>query len=126
MKGNERVKNRILFGGALLLFVFSLGVLLYTTWGNDENKPYMAVHLDNGDVYFGKLRYFPRLELVDIFAVQTVVDPEFPNVPTAEIVPLKDALWAPEKLILNKDKIVFIGRVGDNSRVMQAILESKE
>lgn len=109
----------------LLLIVLAVGGFVFWKGSVSFDKPYMAVYLDTGEVYFGKLQYFPRLEMHDVFAIQTVVNPERPDLPTAQIVPLSDSLWGPEKLILNRDKIVFMGKVGDNSDVMKAIVEAK-
>lgn len=41
------------------------------------------------------------------------------------MVPLKLSVWQRDTLILNRDKIVFIGKVGEESQVMDTIRQSK-
>lgn len=77
--------------------------------------------MDNGDLYFGRLSYFPRLALEDVYVVQAVSDPSSPDKSLYQVVPLKASVWSPDKIYLNYDNIVFIGEVGENSQVMQAI-----
>ena len=77
-------------------------------------------------MYFGRLSYFPRLTLTDVYVVQGVVDPLDPTQASYQVVPLRFSIWGPSKINLNYDKIVFMGKVGEDSQVMQAIREQSQ
>ena len=116
-------KNRtmlILMAVALLVIVLAIAYLGPSVSFNKE-KPLTGVLMDNGDLYFGRLSYFPRLALEDVYVVQAVSDPSSPDKSLYQVVPLKASVWSPDKIYLNYDNIVFIGEVGENSQVMQAI-----
>lgn len=79
------------------------------------NRPVTGVLLETGDMYFGKLSYFPRLSLTDVYVVQSVADPLDPTQITYQVVPLRFSIWGSGKINLNYDRIVFMGKVGEDS-----------
>jgi hypothetical protein len=116
-------KNRtmlILMAVALLVIVLAIAYLGPSISFNAE-KPLTGVLMNTGDLYFGRLSYFPRLALEDVYVVQAVSDPSSPDKPLYQVVPLSASVWSPDKIYLNYDNIVFIGNVGEGSQVMQAI-----
>lgn len=84
-------------------------------------RPYSAVVLANGDVYFGQVAYFPRFSLSNAYILQVGVDPENPEQSIPQIVPANLLLWAPEQLLINRDQVLSVSVVGEDSQVMQLI-----
>jgi len=85
-------------------------------------RPYSAVVLATGDVYFGQVSYFPKMILLDPYTIQAVEDPETPGQPSLQLLPLSEvSIWMPKKLVLNRDQVVSVSRVGEDSQVMQLI-----
>ena len=107
----------------LLIFIGAVGVGVYVFSFVNANKPVTGVLLETGDMYFGRLSYFPRLSLEEVYVVQSVTDPLNPTQTIYQVVPLRFSIWSPSKINLNYDKIVFMGRVGEDSQVMRAIRE---
>lgn len=117
---NKKTKKEFLgwfVAGALLVLLLAGGAYYYMKSASN----YVAVALVNGEVFFGKISYFPKLTLSDVHTIQPVVDPENPGQTSAQIVPLASALWAPKNLQLNRDNVVFISKIGEDSQVMQAL-----
>jgi hypothetical protein len=104
---------------------------------NLDNKPLSVVYLSSGEIYIGKIIKFPKLQLRDAYLLQVVkkidetaepqVNPETgeiiqPQAKTSfQLTPLKDALWAPEKLYLNREQVLFYGPIKESSKVAETI-----
>ncbi|KKQ41487.1 MAG: hypothetical protein US60_C0038G0013 [Microgenomates group bacterium GW2011_GWC1_37_8] len=84
-------------------------------------RPYSAVVLTNGDIYFGQVSYFPKFSLTNAYILQIASDPNNPEQAVPQIVPTDLLLWAPEKLVLNRDQVLSISEVGEDSQVMELI-----
>ncbi|MCK9187161.1 MAG: hypothetical protein PHS16_02825 [Candidatus Colwellbacteria bacterium] len=79
-------------------------------------RPYMAVYLTTGDIYFGKTSTFPCVEVEDAWFLQRAQDGNLGLQRFAE------AVWEPAGDIkINKDQIVFIAKLSDTSPIIQAI-----
>ncbi|MEK7193274.1 MAG: hypothetical protein AAB652_00620 [Patescibacteria group bacterium] len=90
----------------LVLGAFWLGNKFNTTNGNDAPSAYSAVYLSTGDVYFGKLHWFPRPWLENVWSVRAGVDPQ--NRSQLGFVPFKEAAWKPmDRIYLNPQQIIF-------------------
>jgi len=98
----------------------------YYLWQNSfvgVDNTLSGVLLENGEIYFGRLSYFPRLTLSNVYTIQATVDSDDPTQISYQIIPLTLSVWSPGKLFLNYDNILFIGDVGEDSQVMQIIRE---
>ncbi len=85
-------------------------------------KPYYAVQMENGDLYFGKITRFPEFGLEEVYIVQSVQDPTNPLGSSLRVTPLDQAtIWNTDRIELNRDRVVSISRVNEGSEVMQAI-----
>ncbi len=87
---------------------------------------YQAVFLDNGQVFFGRLKgagtEYPMLS--DVFYVQSKVNPETKK--TAGILIKRGSEWhGPDKMYINARHIVIIEPVSPDSKVAQLIKEAK-
>lgn len=111
------------FLGALALGVI-LTVYLFQGFDLQAEKPYYAVQMVNGDIYFGKISYFPRFTLKDAYIIQTVSDPTNPLGTSLQITSLSQAaLWGPDEVVLNRDNVISISKVSEASQVMRGIRE---
>ncbi len=80
----------------IIVLVVVLGGVLY--WQLGMKKSYYAVYLSTGDLYFGKLSYFPRVSLSDVWFRQRGSNNPQNSLNLARFA---DAVWGPE------DKIYF-------------------
>lgn len=104
---------------------------------NLDKKQLSVVYMSSGEIYVGKIVKFPKLQLMDAYLLQAVkkidenaepqTDPETgeiiqPQAKTSfQLTPLSEALWAPQRLYLNKDQVLFYGPVKDSSSVAETI-----
>lgn len=89
----------------LLLVIIYLLVKHYLFAGN-----YVAVYLKTGDLYFGKLSYFPKLKLKEAVVLQATKDGQI------QLSPLKTTFWNSKGyLILSRENIVWISPIKKDS-----------
>jgi hypothetical protein len=116
---------------ALSLALLDLGCARKVDQTIKIDSEYIAIFLENGQVYFGKLEQQgpAYLLLTDVFYVQRQVfqdkaDPEKKEVKSTLI--RRGNEWhAPDRMYINTSHVVVIEPVSDNSRVAQLIKEAK-
>ncbi|TSC92842.1 MAG: hypothetical protein CEN89_424 [Candidatus Berkelbacteria bacterium Licking1014_7] len=100
-----------------------------------SSKTYSAVFLSNGQVYFGVLKNATTqyLELVDIYYLQTAnqnvqpKDKEENKETKLELVKLGKELHGPkDKMMINRDQVLFYEELKDDSQVVQIIQKDKQ
>ena len=111
----------------LILAIILLSVLVYATLGNKVNtikNPYHAVFLRTGDMYFGKLSRFPKLVLSDVWFLQVTTQED--QQAEFNLAKFSNAMFGPkDKMEINKDNVVWISKLRDDSQVVTFILQSK-
>lgn len=109
--------NKILLILVAVLLI-ALGVIIYwQKFGFEE--PYYAVYLDTGDMYFGKLNYFPKLSLTDVWYIQR--NPQDTQNPLS-LSKFERVFWGPEdRLYLNGKNIVWKSKLKSTSPVLNFI-----
>jgi hypothetical protein len=126
-------------GTAIIIAIVILGVLWFLWWLLEPmgflprlGSKYQAVFLSNGQVYFGKLyrerSQYPILREVYYLQVMQQLQPGTEN-PTANInlVKLGAELHGPtDEMRINRDHILFIEDLKDDSQVVQGIKRFKE
>jgi hypothetical protein len=126
-------------GTAIIIAIVILGVLWFLWWLLEPmgflprlGSQYQAVFLSNGQVYFGKLyrerSQYPILREVYYLQVMQQLQPGTEN-PTANInlVKLGAELHGPtDEMRINRDHILFIEDLKDDSQVVQGIKRFKE
>ena len=118
----DRQKKILIWLLMALVLVVVLAAAYYFT--NLAQRPYSAVMLLGGDIYFGHLSYFPRLALTDAYTLQAVANPDDPTQPLTQLVPLSTLSWAPTRIMLNDDNILSISRVSEGSRIAELIKQA--
>jgi hypothetical protein len=126
-KNTNMSKGKIIFFGIVIVVVIALAVwagivIAGMTGGSSANaaSPYSAVYLTTGDVYFGKLGWFPSPHMSDVWYITRN---QGQNGQTQlGLAPMKSIFWGPVGNInLNAQDIVFSTRLLNSSQVVQAI-----
>ena len=110
----------------LVLAVILLVVAYFAGFLGNKNNDYSVVYLTTGEVYVGKLTTFPNLQLKDAYIFQVVKDEKDPNKSNFNLTPIKEALWAPKQLYLNKDQVIFYGPLLETSKIAQTLAAQKK
>jgi hypothetical protein len=81
-------------------------------------SPYSAVYLSTGDVYFGKLDWFPSPHLEDAWFLQRTTDAN--GNPTVAVYPFGQVAWGPTDIVyFNSQQIIFWTRLATDSNVVK-------
>jgi len=118
-------KDKFLKVGLILAIVL-LSVLVYISFINkvDKKPTYHAVFLRSGDMYFGKLSRFPKLTLADVWYLQ--VNTQENQQTGFKLVKFTNMVFGPkDEMEINKDNVVWISKLRDDSQVVSFILQSK-
>lgn len=90
------------------------------------STPYQAVLLDDGQVYYGKLKHLGEryVTLRDVYYIQSVLDPKTRK--AVEVLVERGREWhQPDYMVINPEHIVVIEPVGIHSRIALLIAKSK-
>ncbi len=118
-------KKNILIGLGIVLALGLVFVLFGQKMGIRNNNAYSVVYLTTGEVYIGKLTTFPSLELKDSYILQVTKDPADATKNNFQLQPIKEALWAPKKLHINRKNVVFYGLLSSDSAIAKKLAEQK-
>ncbi len=94
-----------------------LGSLVFKTARPNPAGPsdYSAVYLMTGDIYYGKIHWFPRLHLTNVWVLQR---PSEQNGQLG-ITRFAQAFWQPvDEVYLNSDQVVFWTRLRNDSQLL--------
>lgn len=79
---------------------------------------YSAVYLTTGEVYFGKLSWFPAPHLDNVWFVNQAVDEQNRSQPA--IVSLATLFWKPSnRIYLNPEQIMLVTRIQSDSEMVK-------
>lgn len=119
-------RRKKVFLAVLILVLIILGVII-GVWvagsGHDESAPsgYSAVYMAQGNIYFGKLHWFPSLHLSDALVLQQTAAANSQQ-SGLSLVPFKNAFWGPVgDIYLNQAQVVFWAPIRSDSQVAQVI-----
>jgi len=104
----------------LLLAIIILAIAVYISFAGKNfsfQRPYYAVYLRTGDMYFGHLSRFPHLALTNVYFLQ-----QAQNGKGLTIQKFEKAVFAPQdKLELNRSNVVWITKLQPDSQVVKYI-----
>jgi len=108
----------------LLVIIIVLAVYIFVFNKNYNwqiERPYYAVYLRTGDLYFGHLsKFFSKYTLTNVYLLQRDSSGNF------SLQKFSQSVYQPEdKLILNRDNIVWISKIQKDSPLIP-ILEGKQ
>ncbi|MBI5079213.1 hypothetical protein HZB06_00855 [Candidatus Wolfebacteria bacterium] len=102
----------------IVALLMALGIVLYWQKFGFEN-PYYAIYLNTGDIYFGRLGYFSKSSLSDVYYIQR--NPEDRQNPLS-VSKFENSFWGPENEIhINPDTIVWKVRLKKDSELLNYI-----
>ena len=114
--------NKILFVGLIAMIIILVGIL---AWQKIKiSRPYYAVYLTTGDLYFGEVSRFPFLTLSSAWLIQ-----RDPSSQTGELklTEFKNAFWSPAGTMrLSKYNIVWIAKLSKDSPVAKYIQQGNQ
>ena len=119
----QLMNNKIITTAAVAVVLL---IFIGAIWNYQQSSSgFSVVYMATGEVYIGELSTFPRLSLVNGYQYQTVNDPKTEGKTSLQLAPLSDAVWAPRKLYLNRDQVVFYGPIAETSQVFKAIKDKQ-
>ena len=107
--------------GIAVLVVIILGIGYYSWRSYERSKLYSIVYLQTGEIYVGRLSFFPKLTLADPYILRVTKDEKDPKKNNFQLNPLKETVWNTESLILNKSRVVFYGLLKKDSQAGKAL-----
>ncbi len=112
--------NKILIILVIVLLAALAGIFFWQKIG--FQKPYYAVYLTTGDLYFGNLSRFPSLSLFDVWFLQSDSNSQT----GLKLTKFANAVWGPnDRIQLNKQNIVWINKLSKDSQVIKLIKDQK-
>ncbi len=112
-------KKSIFIGVVLIIVLLALGVWIGKEIGSRSASgpsPYSAVYLSTGDIYFGKLSWFPWPQMTNPWFLQRSQNQQL------SIAPFQSVFWGPvNRMYLNPKEIVFWTRLRNDSQVVMAL-----
>lgn len=111
-------KRNIAVVVVLVLAVVAVGLLIYRDY---KDNRYSVIYMTTGEVYIGKLRTFPDFELTDAYLYQVTKDADDSTKSNFQLIPIKDALWAPKSMHLVKNNVAFYGQLLPTSKIAETI-----
>ncbi|MBI2645164.1 hypothetical protein HYW94_03275 [Candidatus Uhrbacteria bacterium] len=105
----------------ILLAVVVLGIGYYGWRSYERSKLYSIVYLQTGEIYVGKLSFFPKVTLADPYILRVTKDEKDPKKNNFQLSPLKETVWNTKSLTLNKPHIVFYGLLDKDSQAGRAL-----
>lgn len=118
----------LITSAAAIVIAAALSVIAYQSASGprppDLSTPYHAVALTNGQVYFGRIEALGTEYTVlrDVFYIQERQNPQTKQV--ANVLIKRGGEWhAPDRMILNRQQVLLIEPVKEDSQVAKLIAE---
>jgi hypothetical protein len=113
--------KKIAWGIIVIVVLIAIGAGVWMAIENANNpngpSPYSAVYLTSGDIYFGKLSWFPQPHLTDVWYLQRTTGADGQT--QVSVQPLKNVFWGPmNDITLNANQILFTARLNNMSQLV--------
>ena len=129
-KKNRIVSKKHFVALVIIAALIAAGLFAWSKMTNQiDGARYQAVFLSNGQVYFGKLHdyYNGRPYLTDVYYFQGTGNTQSQVSAQQQLRKLGSEVHGPEeKLILNKDSILFVENLREDSAVVSAINKQQD
>jgi len=113
-------RNLVIICVCVTIIALAIAASAYFQKGQPSEQ-YSVVYLTSGEVYVGKLSYFPTMTITDAYLIQIVKDETDAAKTSFQLSPLSKTIWSPEILRINQDQVIFSGPISETSQVMQTI-----
>lgn len=109
---------------AVAVLALALGVLLTLKIVSNPNEmkasKFTAVYMASGDIYFGKMSWFPSPKLKNVWYLQRGVDNQ--NQPQLGIMPFNKIIWSPiDEIRINSKQIILWTKIREGSELAKAL-----
>lgn len=131
-RGSDAPPQRGLRSAIILCAVIIAIAILAATWLSHRSgavsfdKPYQAVLLSNGQVYYGRLEGYGTSQPVlrEVYYIQVQTNPETKQ--QTNILLKRGKEWhSPDRMYINPNQIILVEPVGTDSKVADLIRELK-
>ncbi len=113
-------KGLILTLVVLIFLIVGISIGVWFGRAASGESDYSAVYMNTGDMYFGKLSWWPQPHLTDVWLLQRGVDSK--NQPQTAVAPFKNAFWSPAGVVyLNRQNIVWWAPVAAGTNFDKAL-----
>lgn len=104
--------NKILIILAAILLIAFVAVIYRQKFGFE--KPYYAVYMSDGNIYFGKISNFPKFALTDVWILQGSG-----NSSELTVSKFNEAVLGPDnKMFINSDNMIWKTKLRDDSQLL--------
>jgi hypothetical protein len=104
----------------LVMLGIWLGSEVFNKTGGSAVSPYSVVYLSDGEIYFGKLSWFPKLRISNPWTIQRQVDAQGKT--QISVVQVNKSIWSPvDELYLNEKQVMAWSRLrsdGDMAKLL--------
>jgi hypothetical protein len=113
--------KKIMWGVIVIVVLLAIGAGIWmaisTLKDPDGSSPYSAVYLTSGDIYFGKLSWFPQPHLTDVWYLEHTTGTDGQT--HVSVAPLKNVFWGPvDEITLNAKQILFTTHLNKASQLV--------
>lgn len=117
-----KITGRTFFWGLIIIVI--VAAIAAWTWvtivamhSPDGPSPYSAVYLTSGDVYFGKLSWFPEPHMTDVWYLNRSMGANGQS--QVSVAPLKGVFWGPvDEVTFNAQQILFWTSLSNSSQLV--------
>jgi len=107
----------------IVIVILAVGIWFGSQFLAKQNpagpSEYVAVYMATGDIYYGKLSWFPKMKLRNVWFLQRTLDKN--NQPQLGIAPLSTAFWGPvDEIYPNEKQVIFWTYLRRDSQVAKA------
>jgi hypothetical protein len=108
----------------IVIAILGVGIWLGVKFLGPKNpagpSEFSAVYLATGDIYFGKLDWFPWPRMTNVWFLQRSINQQ--NQPQLGVAPFSSAFWRPiDEIYLNPKQIIFWTNLRNDSQLAQAL-----
>lgn len=117
-------KRIVLVAVVIVILALGLGALITFKILNKSEEltasKFTAIYMTSGDIYFGKMDWFPWPRLKSVWYLQRSVDQQ--NQPQLGIAPFKKIVWSPiDEININPKQIILWTKVRAGSELAKAL-----
>ncbi|OGF51425.1 hypothetical protein A2739_00110 [Candidatus Giovannonibacteria bacterium RIFCSPHIGHO2_01_FULL_43_100] len=116
------MQNKRIQLGVVVVLVLAVLVVVLVKKPNNTND-YSVIYVSSGEVYVGKLTTFPSFELKNVYIYKVSKDLVDESKTNFQLIPVKDALWAPESMHFNRQNVIFYGALSPDSVIVKKLAE---